>query len=198
MPPSPRPAFTLIELLVVVAVIAILAAIALPNFLEAQVRAKVSRSKNDLRVLGSASMQYYLDNNQYPPDNFPGQTLDIQSLQFLTTPVAYLSSVPGSPFEESPPVGYRLPDQYEYWLGFVEAGRMVFDDGAGMGGVFCRFTSVGPNAQPDYQFGPGTDISPRAIASRAPAFLAGLYDPTNGTVSFGDILASNRGLEAGG
>ncbi|MCL5269747.1 MAG: prepilin-type N-terminal cleavage/methylation domain-containing protein, partial [bacterium] len=36
-------AFTLIELLIVVAIIAILAAIAVPNFLEAQVRAKVSR-----------------------------------------------------------------------------------------------------------------------------------------------------------
>src|SRR5690606_20897960 len=90
MPPSKRRAFTLIELLVVVAVIASLAAIALPNFLEAQVRAKVSRSKNDLRVLGSASMQYYLDNNQFPPDNFPGQALDIQSLYFLTTPIAFL------------------------------------------------------------------------------------------------------------
>jgi prepilin-type N-terminal cleavage/methylation domain-containing protein len=38
--------FTLIELLIVVAIIAILAAIAVPNFLEAQVRAKVSRVTN--------------------------------------------------------------------------------------------------------------------------------------------------------
>jgi len=58
--------FTLIELLIVVAIIAILAAIAVPNFLEAQTRAKVARVKNDQRSLATAIETYYLDNNTYP------------------------------------------------------------------------------------------------------------------------------------
>lgn len=47
-------AFTLIELLIVVAIIAILALIAVPNFLEAQIRSKVSRAKSDLRSIATA------------------------------------------------------------------------------------------------------------------------------------------------
>ncbi len=58
--------FTLIELLIVIAIIAILAAIAVPNFLEAQVRAKVSRVKADQRSLATGLESYYIDNNSYP------------------------------------------------------------------------------------------------------------------------------------
>jgi len=57
--------FTLIELLIVVAIIAILAAIAVPNFLEAQVRSKVSRAKTDMRTLATALETYFVDNNTY-------------------------------------------------------------------------------------------------------------------------------------
>jgi len=56
-----RRGFTLIELLIVVAIIAILAAIAVPNFLEAQVRSKVARVKSDLRTLATAQEAYFVD-----------------------------------------------------------------------------------------------------------------------------------------
>ncbi len=58
--------FTLIELLIVVTIIAVLAAIAVPNFLEAQARAKVSAAKSDLRALATGLEAYVVDNNTYP------------------------------------------------------------------------------------------------------------------------------------
>ena len=67
--------FTLIELLIVVAIIAILAAIAVPNFLEAQVRAKVSRAHSDMRSLATAIEAFRVDVNEYPISCF-GQDPD--------------------------------------------------------------------------------------------------------------------------
>src|SRR4029079_5569511 len=81
--------FTLIELLMVVAIIAILAAIAVPNFLDAQVRAKVSRPKNDLRAVAVGVESYATDGNKYPRDfSFPGMEPYLPRLVALTTPVA--------------------------------------------------------------------------------------------------------------
>ncbi len=84
-----KKAFTLIELLIVVAIIGILAAIAVPNFLNAQVRAKIARCKSDLKAIGMAQEQYHLDRNAYPPSHY---------LPMLTTPVSYISAVPKDVF----------------------------------------------------------------------------------------------------
>ena len=58
--------FTLIELLIVVAIIGIIAAIAIPNLLNAIDRGKQKRTMADLRSVGTAVESYSIDNNVYP------------------------------------------------------------------------------------------------------------------------------------
>src|SRR6478609_7196867 len=89
--------FTLIELLIVVAIISILAAVAVPNFLEAQTRSKISRAKADMRTLSIALEAYRIDQNSYISGNnydVAGRRFsvpnDVTVLERLSTPIAYL------------------------------------------------------------------------------------------------------------
>ncbi len=187
-------AFTLIELLIVVAIIAILAAIAVPNFMEAQVRSKVSRVKADLRAMMTAQEMYRLDNNEYIPDNYPNQHTgginnDVGSFNFLTTPISYMSSVPRSPFKE-----YLNVDKsfyFQYWRGGYDGTTLRLDEGSRETGILYRITSTGPDNVP--QYGSGYSNNPYEIQRKTPAFINGLYDPTNGTKSAGDMIVSNQG-----
>jgi len=182
--------FTLIELLIVVAIIAILALIAVPNFLEAQTRAKVSRVKSDLRTIAIACEAYMVDHNEYPPDqdNNPFSSNE-RGYAFLTSPVPYLTVKPNDPFskpfEASDPNDDDIAAWYELASG-ADTRREItrfptrYD-------VQCYYvSSFGPDflraqANDDFPFDSGLDS----------------YDPTNGTVSFGDIYRFGGDYMAG-
>lgn len=175
-------AFTLIELLIVVLIIAILAAIAVPNFLEFQTRAKVSRVKSDMRVMKIGLEAYRVDNNIYPPDN-GGQHDDyFNTWTKLTTPIAYLSTIPLSPFDERQ-FEYSFRN-FEYWRGFLDN----LDPGSREYEIFYRFTSIGPDEV--RQTAPGA----AAVKLQNADFWNVIYDPSNGTVSYGEIVAAPTGI----
>src|ERR1700734_3647825 len=69
---SQRHGFTLVEIMIVVAIIALLASMAVPNFLRARKRSQAVRILEDLRMLDSAVDQYAVENNKTTgaPSNF--------------------------------------------------------------------------------------------------------------------------------
>ena len=195
--PALTRAFTLIELLVVVAIIAILAAIAVPNFLEAQVRSKVSRVRSDLRTLATGIESYTIDNNRVPFDGPRGGDhrgwATVQS--GLTTPIAYLTSLLPDVFQDRSLMNFPPAPNTSF---FVDSNnsRHAYDYGTaewhGVGG-----TDPAQNQRWVRAFG----YSQWKIGSCGPdlefvdttADFFGFrtrYDATNGTVSKGDIYRS--------
>ncbi len=195
-----RRGFTLIELLIVVAIIAILAAIAIPNFLQAQTRAKVSRCQADMRSIATALESYYVDNNKYPPCGYEGVPEDSgwHYLNFmLTTPVAYLTDIGlDDPFYSGHGVTSEMLEAYPWYpfLRYVNYDLIYNDlhsdapltDWAtrysqvyGMWGLFSR----GPEGITTFGGDTLTHVDGSGLwLSAVP------YDPTNGTVSRGDIV----------
>ena len=195
--------FTLIELLIVVAIIAILAAIAVPNFLEAQTRSKVSRVKADFRTLATAIESYRVDYGTYGP----GSTSDPNRFGYtlLKEPIAYVTSIPTDPFATN----YGVGRGYEFATGRVgvsRGGRNVSDlVGVGPLDIFV-LESIGPDLIDD-TFNPGSTVPWASFpptqggTGQFPMFgwrgdyaqatveriLELVYDPTNGTVSTGGV-----------
>ena len=184
-------AFTLIELLIVVAIIAILAAIAVPNFLEAQTRAKVSRVQADLRALSPALEAYNVDSNSYPPDGDdlnpfnPFVDFDVAlRMRVLTTPISYMSRLPEDPFHQDkvdfPAAIFLFPGDPPYTFSYNTFGSHF-------GGNFQPANTGDPDNYGLTSLGPSKQFD----SGQAGPLL---YDPTNGTTSLGDIirLGGNR------
>lgn len=67
-PTDQKSAFTLVEIMIVVAIIALLAAIAVPNFLRARKRAQATRVLSDLRVVDYALDRWAIEKNKSAGD----------------------------------------------------------------------------------------------------------------------------------
>ncbi len=191
--------FTLIELLIVVAIIGILAAIAIPNFLQAQTRAKVARVRSEFVSLGTGLEAYVIDENNYPPDDwvthgnpnlvFPVEHRQriLRTLWRLTTPVGYLKRLPATdPFATG---NDPIANNYVYYF-----------DGSGhnwqMTPTLPMARTPVRNWDPSDPLG-GWGVWPHKmylwkLDSYGPDHTDSggwiLYDPTNGVVSEGDII----------
>jgi len=182
-------AFTLIELLIVVAIIAILAAIAVPNFLEAQTRSKVCRAHCDMYSIATALVGWSVDFNHYPPDGDdleppinPMTAFDVMArLQVITTPVSYMTSLPFDPFhlgfDPNPPLVLLFPSLPFYTYSYNTFGAYNADP----------INQQPPNAGHPDNF----NLLSLGPSEAFDSLLGSLeYDPTNGIISAGDILRS--------
>jgi prepilin-type N-terminal cleavage/methylation domain-containing protein len=172
--------FTLIELLIVVAIIAILALIAVPNFLEAQVRAKVSRTEADMRSTAVAMEAYCVDHNGYPPYgnpldfDFGGEPHHFLPVR-LTTPVAYVTVL----YEDVFPVLHRHAG---VTIKRFHPFHYLNDQDEDIPVAAAKYrVAFGQERTPIWMIrshGPDVDCDEGEV----------VYDPTNGTISNGDIM----------
>lgn len=181
-----RSAFTLIELLIVVAIIGILAAIAVPNFLNAQTRAKIAGAEADMRSVGTAIESYRIDNNMPPRTYSEGcytgscqgyQMSRIERLSKLSTPIAYLSDAPEDKFDRIELQTGGL-NTYPYWEPKYADG---YRSRSRLGLHFVQQDK--PNNQwALMSYGPDGDFEAAVGGDLAP------YETSNGLQSNGDIM----------
>ena len=107
-------AFTLIELLIVVAIIGVLAAIAIPNFLLAQIKSQIARVEGDIKALSTAMEVYRLDNNDYPNSTTAAVFQSLTRMEELVSPVPYMNTIPVDPFNKYGIEGHLSPKEYIY------------------------------------------------------------------------------------
>ena len=214
---NPKHGFTLIELLIVIAIILILIAIALPNFLEAQVRAKITRTKADMRGLGTSIESFRTERGvlliDFWDDGTPEASLRWQEklgrigrdpripydyfeecFYPLTSPVKYIQSPPIDLWNDpSRQVGFSAS---ETGLAYIYFDNDNLFKGTGsdhgievyeIGSDGMRLFGITPLREGEFGM---LSIGPdRVLGSIAKNRYRGLpYSPTNGTNSGGEIV----------
>ncbi len=187
--------FTLIELLIVVAIIGILAAIAVPNFLNAQIRAKISRVQSDQRSFAMAMDMYNLDTASYPwTDTLPHGNMPLENRWVpLTTPIAYIAEFPYDPFGDHGKASKSTMANnctyltYDSWVAKPGMGHYGFLQNVAKG--------MGIKADPlRYAF---VSQGPDGVAWGCKGGEL-LYDASNGLNTPGEIVRAGPGSISGG
>ncbi len=171
-------AFTLIELLIVVAIIGILAAIAVPNFLNAQTRAKIARVVGDMKSIGNALDQYKLDLAHYPP----GVGIPPPKYFRLTTPVSYLASCPKDIFAEHFEEMWHTLGWFHYVCREDNAAWFASDWSSSNSHMMEQANINAPIQPPGGLMWHVRSVGPDKILNHGYPF-----DMTNGLTSIGDI-----------
>lgn len=177
-------AFTLVELAMVTAIIGILAAIAVPNFLNATIRAKVARAEAEQELLLWALEMYRIDQEFYPQNLVPGE-INISDLVPLTTPIPYMSELPIDAFLYPADADRRTyveevrnGNPHYFYVNFLQSN-----------GERISLVPYGRNGSANYVIygmGPKYLSDPLSLdPMQAQQFIS--YSPSNGTTSTGLI-----------